>query len=54
MHSCQQKLEVISGKLPAARGVKIDQTSDRRRLTITRLKRIISRAEVSRQSLIQL
>jgi hypothetical protein len=51
MHSRQQKLEVVSRKLSAARGVKINQTSGRRNFTIARLERIISRSEVSRQSL---
>jgi hypothetical protein len=50
MHSRQQKLQVISGELSAARSMKIDQTSGRRRLTVIGLKRIISRSKVSRQS----
>jgi hypothetical protein len=49
MHSRQQKLEVISGKLSAAGGVKINQTGGRRRVTIVRLKRTITRSKVSRQ-----
>jgi hypothetical protein len=53
MHSRQQKLEIISGKLSATRGMKIDQTNGRRAFTIACLKPIISRAEVSRQIISQ-
>jgi len=50
MHSRQQKSEVISGKLSAARGMKVDQTCGRRGFAIARLKRIISCADVARPS----
>src|SRR4030095_3904603 len=50
MHSRQQKPEVISGKFSAARSVNINQTNGGRRFTIVRLKRIISRSKISRQS----
>jgi hypothetical protein len=50
MHPRQQKLQVISGKLAASRSMEISQANGRRRFTIVRLERIISRPKVSRQS----
>src|SRR5881392_1453008 len=48
MHSRQQKFEVISRKLSAARGVKIAQASGGRWRAIATFKRFVSRAKVSR------
>jgi len=47
MHSRQQKLEIFSGKLSTASGVKINQSSGRRSSGIDRLEPIVSCSKVS-------
>jgi hypothetical protein len=50
----QQKLKTFASKLSTARSVKIGQASVRRQLTFAGFKRVVSRAEVSRQTVSQL